>query len=223
MKLFEKFMYPILIIFLLVAIYVSHNDLHYFESTMVAQDGLFQWMTFYTILFASIMCFYRASILKPFRGGVFSGCQIAFGIVFLFFAMDEMSWLQRILGYNSPEFFQRYNTRMQVNFHHLVFYGFRLNNIIFTLAIKILATIYFLVLPFLYPRIERLRTFVNRFAIPLPSYFHTGAYFVLAGLMAFIPSEFKYVIFEFGFYWLLVLMMYHPLNDEVFSRVSLVR
>lgn len=216
-------MYPILIVFLTMAIYLSRKDLYYFESAMVAQDGFFQWMTFYTILFAGIMCIYRASILKPFRGGVFAACQIAFGMVFFFFALDEMSWLQRIIGFNSPEFFQIHNTRMQVNFHHLIIYGFRLNNLIFTLAIKILATLYFLILPFLYPRLERLRNFVNKFGIPLPRYTHTGAYLALAGLVALIPSEFRYVIFEFGFYWLLVLMMYNPLNDEVFSRISLVR
>ena len=223
MKLFEKVMYPILVIFLAIAIYISRTNLYHFESEMVAEDGFFQWMIFYTILFASAMCFYRASILKPFRGNVFAGCQIIMGLIFLGFAMDEVSWLQRLIGYNSPHFFQTHNTKMQVNIHHLVIYGFYLNNIIFTLAIKVLATLYFLVLPFFYTKLERIKSFVNRFSIPLPSYTHVGAYLILASLVGLIPSEFRYVIFEFGFYWILVLMMYNPLNGEVFSRVSLVR
>lgn len=216
-------MYPILAIFLGLAIYVSRTNLYHFESEMVIEDGMFQWMIFYTLLFASVMCFYRASILKPFRGNVFASCLIIAGFVFLAFALDEMSWFQRILGFNSPQFFQTHNTKMQVNFHHLVIYGFRVNNLVFTFAIKILATLYFLVLPFFYPKLDKIKEFVNRFAIPLPRYTQTGAYLVLAGLVALIPSEFRYVIFEFGFYWILVLMMYNPLNDEVFSRRSLVR
>lgn len=223
MKLFEKIMYPILVAFLFYAIYVSRTNLYYFESAMVAEDGFFQWMIFYTLLFASIMCFYRASILKPFRGNAFATCLIITGVIFLAFALDEMSWMQRIIGYNSPEFFQLRNTKMQVNFHHLIIYGFRLNNLVFTFAIKILATLYFLVLPFFYTKLDKIKAFVNKFAIPLPRYTQTGAYLVLAGLVALIPSDFRYVIFEFGFYWILVLMMYNPLNDEVFSRVSLVR
>lgn len=223
MKVFEKIMYPILVIFLTLAIYVSRTNLYYFESAMVVEDGFFQWMIFYTLLFASAMCFYRASILKPFRGNVFAACQVIAGFIFLSFALDEISWFQRIFGFNSPPFFQVHNTRMQVNFHHLVIYGFHLNNLVFTFAIKILATLYFLVLPFFYTKLDKIKKFVNRFAIPLPRYTQTGAYLALAGLVALIPSDLRYVIFEFGFYWILVLMMYNPLNDEVFSRISLVR
>lgn len=223
MKLFEKVMYPILILFLGLAVYYSHTDLRYFESTMAVEDGVFQWMIFYTLLFGSVMCFYRASILKPFRGNTFASCLVVGGIIFLGFALDEMSWGQRIIGFKSPEFFQTHNTKMQVNLHHLVIYGNHINNMIFTLAIKILATLYFLVLPFFYPKLEKIKSFVNRFAIPLPRYTQTGAYLVLAGLTILIPSDLRYVIFEFGFYWILVLMMYNPLNDDIFSRKSLVR
>lgn len=221
--IFERIMYPVLVIFLTMAIYMSRTDLAYFESQMVADDGIFQWMIFSTLVFAAVMCFYRANILKPFRGNVFATCQVIAGIVFLCFAMDEMSWGQRIFDFESTPFFLTHNTRQQMNIHHLVVGGFHLNNIVFTVAIKILATLYFIVLPFFYPKLEKIRGFVNRFAIPLPRYTQTGAYVVLAGLVSLIPSDLRYVIFEFGFYWILVLMMYNPLNDEVFSRVSLIR
>ena len=110
-----------------------------------------------------------------------------------------------------------------MNIHHLVIGGFHVNDIIFTLAIKIIATLYFLILPFSYKRFDRLKSFVNRYAIPLPRYTHTAAYAVIALLMSLIPSDLRYIVFELCFYWILVLMMYNPLNDEVFSRVSLVR
>lgn len=223
LKLVEKVFYPILFCLLGVAIYYSRTDLAYFESVIVADDGLFQNIIFFTILFASIMCFYRASILKPFRGSLFSGCQIILGFVFFIFSMDEISWMQRIFHYATPGFFQTHNVRGQMNFHHLVIGGFYINNIVFTLAIKILATLYFLILPFLYPRYERVRNFVNRFAIPLPRYTQTTVYVILGLFVNLIHSEFYYVVFELGFYWLLVLMMYNPLNDEVFSRKTLNR
>jgi hypothetical protein len=223
LKLFEKIMYPVLIIFVILAIYYSRTNLFYFESAMVAEDGFFQWMIFYTLLFASVMCFYRASILKPFRGAVFAASLVLAGNAFLAFAMDEMSWGQRIFNFSSPQFFLTHNTKMQFNFHHLVLNGFHINNIIFTFAIKIIATLYFLVLPFFYTKLDKIKMFVNRFAIPLPRYSQTGAYIILAGLIRLIPSDLRFVIFEFGFYWILVLMMYNPLNDEVFSRKSLVR
>ena len=169
------------------------------------------------------MCFDRASILQPFRGSLVAVCQVLMGIVFFIFSMDEISWMQRIFHYATPAFFQTYNIRGQMNFHHLVINGFYINNIVFTLAVKILATLYFLILPFLYPRYERVKNFVNRFAIPLPRYTQTTVYVILALFVQLIHSEYYYVVFELGFYWLLVLMMYNPLNDDVFSRKTLNR
>ncbi len=223
MKLFEKFMYPILLIIVFFAIYLARTDKAYFETNLAVQGGFFQCLIFGTILFASIMCFYRASILKPFRGGTFSGCLIFMGIIFLAFALDEISWGQVFFDFASPEFFASRNLHGKMNIHHLVIGGFHVNDIIFTLAIKILATLYFLILPFSYKRFDRLKSYVNRYAIPLPRYTHTAAYAVIALLMSLIPSDLRYIVFELCFYWILVLMMYNPLNDEVFSRVSLVR
>lgn len=216
-------MYPIFVILMAFAIYHSHVNPVKFEESLVAEDGFFQWTIFSTLIFASIMCFWRASILKPFRGSVFAGATIILGVIFFAFAMDEVSWFQRVFEFNSPEFFLTRNTKGQTNLHHLVLAGFYVNNIIFTIGVKILATLYFLIIPFLYPRFEKLKNFFNHYAIPIPRFTQVGAYVVLAMMVSMIKSDYKYVIFEFGFYWIFVLMMYNPLNEEIFMRKSLVR
>lgn len=217
-------MYPVLVLLLAFFIYSAKTDLNYFETELAQINGPLQWLTIGTILFASIMCFYRAHILKPFRGGVFSACSIAAGFIFLIFALDEMSWGQIIFNYPTPELIKMRNAEGEMNIRHLVVWGFEIADIIFTLGIKILATLYFLILPFLYSRVEKLKVFVNRFSIPLPRYTQTGAY-VITGLLVYylIPVGARHFVFEFVFYWILVLMMYNPLNDEVFSRKSLIR
>lgn len=223
LKLLEKILYPIVFLLLGIAIYYSRNNMQYFESVIVADDGPFQIIIFFSILFASLMCFYRASILKPFRGSLFAGCQVLLGIMFFIFAMDEISWMQRIFNYTTPTFFLAHNIKGQMNFHHLVLFGFYVNNLVFTFSIKVFASIYFLVLPYLYPRKENVRNFFDKLAIPLPRYTQTTVYIGLAILVHFIKSDYFYVVFELGFYWLLVLMMYNPLNDDVFARKSLKR
>lgn len=208
---------------MVLAIYISKNNRLAFENYIVAQDGFFQWLTFSTLLFASIMCFWRANILKPFRGSLFSGVLSFLGIIFLLFAVDEISWFQRVFDFNSPMFFLKYNTKQEMNFHHLVIGSLNVNNLVFTLVVKITATIYFLVLPFLYPRSEMLASFFNKTALPVPRYSHVGGYLLLALMSGMIRSDYRHIVFEFGFYWLFVLMMYNPLNSELFSRKSLVR
>jgi hypothetical protein len=216
-------MYPLLLVLVCFSIYYSRVNPDYFEHHLAGEGGLFQWLIFSTITFASIMCFYRASILKPFRGGLFSTCLIIAGFVFLIFALDEISWGQLIFHYDTPEFIKVRNTQGEMNIRDLVIAGFEVKDIIFTLSIKILATLYFLIIPFFYKRLDQLRRFVNRFAIPLPRYTQIAAYFVMVLVMMAIPSSLRHIVFELCFYWILVLMMYNPLNDEVFSRKSLVR
>lgn len=216
-------MYPVLVVLIFFYMYHARNNPVYFESVLAREGGPLQWLIISTLFFAAIMCFYRASILKPFRGGVFAACSIFTGFVFLMFGMDEMSWGQIIFDYKTPEFIAIRNSLGEMNIRHLVIAGFEITDIIFTLGIKILATLYFIVLPFFYSRLDQIKNFVNRFAIPLPRYTQTAAYVVAAILMSFIPSDRRYIIFEFVFYWILVLMMYNPLNEEVFSRKTLVR
>ena len=216
-------MYPVLVLLIFFYTYHARNNPTYFESVLAVEGGPLQWLIISTLLFAALMCFYRASILKPFRGGVFAACSIITGIVFLTFALDELSWGQVIFNYSTPESIAMRNSMGEMNIRHLVFAGFEITDIIFTLGIKILATLYFIVLPFFYSRLDQIKNFVNRFAIPLPRYSQTAAYAVSAILMSFIPSSLRYIVFEFVFYWILVLVMYNPLNEEVFSRKSLVR
>lgn len=216
-------MYPVLVVLVVYFIYTARTNVEFFEQTLTSTGGQIQWLTIATLLFASIMCFYRASILKPFRGGVFATCSVLMGIVFLIFALDEMSWGQIIFHFETPDIFKARNSHAEMNLRHLVIWGYELSDIVFTLAIKVLATLYFVILPFFYSRLEQIKKFVNRFSIPLPRYTQTGAYIVAAASMYLIPSAQRAEVFEFVFYWILVLMMYNPLNSEVFSRKSLVR
>lgn len=216
-------MYPVLVVLVFFFMYHARNNSMYFENELANESGPLQWLIISTLLFAGLMCFYRASILKPFRGAVFASCLFLAGIVFFTFALDEMSWGQILFHYKTPELIAARNSMGEMNIRHLVVAGFEFTDIIFTIGIKILATLYFIVLPFFYSRLEQIKKFVNRFAIPLPRYSQTAAYAVAAILMSFIPSSLRHIVFEFVFYWILVLMMYNPLNEEVFSRVSLVR
>jgi hypothetical protein len=195
----------------------------YFENVLAREGGSLQWLIIWTLFFASVMCFYRASILKPFRGSGFAGCLVLAGIIFFAFGMDEMSWGQIIFHYKTPTWIAERNSMGEMNLRHLVVAGFEFTDIIFTVAIKIVATLYFILLPFFYSRLDKIKNFVNRFAIPLPRYTQTAAYAVSVILMSFIPSPLRHIVFEFVFYWILVLLMYNPMNEEVFSRVSLVR
>lgn len=224
MKTFEKVMYPLLIIILVWVVYVSRTHASYFESQLVAEDGLVSWAIFWTLMFASLMCFYRVIILTPFkRGSIFYSMLTLQAVVFFLFALDEVSWFQQVFQYETPAFIGRRHVTGQMNLRQLIIFGTPLNDVVFTLGVKVIATLYFLIFPFFYSRLDIIKNKFNQFAIPLPRYTQVGAYAILALFMLIINSENRHIVFEFCFYWILVLMMYNPINDEIFSRKSLVR
>lgn len=146
------------------------------------------------------------------------------GFVFVFGVGEEVSWGQRIFGFKSPQFFIDYNTQGEFNFHNLRFgktatsKGFRVNRIIFGTGLGIMVAIYFLIFPVLYRKKEAFKNFINRFALPLPRNYHIIAYLILFGLVQLIPTPKKGEILEFGGCWIFLLMMFEPLNREIFSR-----
>tara|TARA_Y100000590_G_scaffold281237_2_gene316330 strand:- start:221398 stop:222048 length:651 start_codon:yes stop_codon:yes gene_type:complete len=211
----------------LLGIYFSRTDLRYYEGTYVVEDGFIEYLTVLALFMCGFLCFYRASILRPFKKPLFIFSLIFMGLVFVFGVGEEISWAQRIIGFETPEFFKKYNTQGEFNFHNLRFgggasnpgeKGFRVNRIIFGTGLGIGVAIYFLILPVLYRKKENIKKLINKFALPLPRNYHIIAYLILFGLVQLIPTSKKGEILEFGGCWIFLLMMFEPLNREIFSR-----
>jgi hypothetical protein len=223
MRLAEKVSLLIVAIFVAVGVYMSRVDLSWYEGFYVREDGLIEWLTVAALLLSSFTCFYRAKILASFRSPVFILCLILGGFICLFGVGEEISWGQRIFDWKSPEFFLSNNSQGETNIHNLVVDGKKINKIIFGTFLGICIVFYFLILPFLYRKLEKVKSFVNKFAIPIPKWGHVAAYLALALACEFIAGGKKGEILEFGGCWIFALMLLSPLNTVVFSRKSFER
>ena len=199
----------------------SQIDRLLYEGTYAVEDGLVEWLSVLALSLGSITNFYRAYILKPFRSKRFIIMLTLLGGLFLFGFLEEISYGQRIIGFESPAFFKEHNTQMEFNLHNLKFGEARINKLIFGTFLGICIVIYFLIMPFIYCKKEQVKNFVDGLALPVPKWFHIGAYLLLALLAEFIASEKKGEILEFGGCWIFFLMTVRPYNREVFSRRSL--
>ena len=54
-----------------------------------------------------------------------------YGLAYIWVAGEEISWGQRILGFESPEYFQNNNDQQEFTFHNLVISGVKLEELIF--------------------------------------------------------------------------------------------
>lgn len=226
-KLLERLSFIFVFTLCLLGVYYSKTDLSFFEGSYVKEDGPLEWLTVVALLCGSILCFYRARILKPFKDGKFIFGLYFLSALFFFGLAEEISWGQRIweawFDFKVPEFFLKYNSQGEMNIHNLRFGGVKINKLIFGLFLGIMIVFYFLILPFLYRKKESIKKFVDSWALPLPRIYHILAYVSLAVIAEFIEGGKKGEILEFGGSWIVLLMIFEPFNREIFSRISLKR
>ncbi len=226
-KLLEKLTFIFVFTLCLLGVYFSRTDLKFFEGVYVREDGLLEWLTVVGLLIGSLMNIYRARILAPFRQKRF-----VFGLYFLaaffFFGLaEEISWGQRIweswFDFKVPSFFLQYNSQGEMNIHNLRFGGVKINKLIFGTFLGIGIVFYFLILPLLYKRQAKVKSFIDSIAFPLPRGYHIIAYISLAILAECIAGGKKGEVLEFGGTWIVLLMIFEPFNREIFSRRSFKR
>ena len=226
-KALERFGFFAVFSLCVLGVYYSRTDLKFYESSYCGEDGPIEWLTVVALLLGSIMSIYRARILKPFRRRRFIFALYFMAFVFFFGLMEEISWGQRIWSalfeFQVPEFFQKYNTQGETNFHNLYFGEFKVNKIIFGTFLGIVIVFYFLILPFLYKKFEKVKEKVDSWGLPLPRVYHIIAYIILAVLCEAIAGGKKGEILEFGGSWIVLLMLFEPSNRVIFSRKSIDR
>lgn len=217
----EKISYIFVFAFCIAGLIVSHYDLHLYEGVLAREDSFIEWMTVLALMLGSALCIYRASILAPFRPWTFRLALYAMAFIFLFGALEEISYAQRLIGFDTPAFFKQYNTQGEFNLHNLRFGDFKVNRYIFGTLLGIFAACYFLVLPLFYKKSARLRGVIDNWAIPLPRLAHIILFAAVAILSKFIAGGKGGEIREFGLCWIFILMCFAPANREIFSRTIL--
>jgi len=184
----------------------------------IREDGLAEWLTFVELLMMSI---YSFTILLNFNRGSETRAArrvwLFMGALFLFGAMEEISWGQRILGIQSPEWFLKHNRQGETNIHNLVIYGVKLNKLVFGSILGIFVAIYMLAMPLLYRLNKRYKDFNNRWGIPVPQNYQILLFIIINIILQYHLGLAKKVseLRELSncFFFLLILM--HPYNQEI--------
>ncbi len=163
--------------------------------SLTKEDGLIQYMGALFFLFCSIIfliCFrIKRSIFYLF-----------FGMLFLFGFLEEVSWGQRIIGYETPNFFHKYNLQDEFNIHNLKWFhgkdvsgakkGFWGKLLNMDRLFSIFWLSYCVALPVLYRIRYQFSGWINKYNIPIVP-LSLGMLFLLnylvsKGLELWIPS-----------------------------------
>lgn len=139
------------------------------------EDGLAENLTVLFLLGASGIALYRA-FHPPVSGKSFYlFTWIFLSLLFFFAAGEEISWGQRIFGFETKGIFQSNNLQQETNLHNLELGGVKINKLIFSQLMGVGIGIYFLLLRPLSLKWNALQRLIGFFHLPLPRWNHVVA------------------------------------------------
>lgn len=149
-------------------------------SRLLVEDGIVEWMQFLAFSLTSGLLGYVA-IDRYKTEGFNLGVLVLAGLTGLvaLAALEEISWFQRILNIQSPEWFLQNNRQAETNLHNLGFGEESLHKAVLLKIIVISGLIHNLFLPLLALKRPAIRDFVERFGLYLPPLAASVPYLVL--------------------------------------------
>lgn len=214
----EKVVLSFVFICILIGVVWSRISDSSFKHYYVREDHFIEWMQFIGLFLGAMLCFYRTWILRHKRSVIFLLATFVLGALFFFGAGEEISWGQRIFGVQSSEFFLKNNAQGETNLHNLVVGGVKINKLVFGLILSIVVGIYFIILPVLYRKFSLAKKWINRLAMPLPTWAHIVSYLLVFGLSELTGSGKRGELLEFGGIGVFLLMLLYPLNREIYYQ-----
>ena len=203
----------------LVGVWTAVTNTPYFDEVYTVEDGVIEWYTVDALVMCAAVCGWRLFRLRNVRSPLFLGVLGFLTLLFLFGAMEEISWGQRMLGRESSEFFLENNAQGETNFHNLVVGETKINKLIFSRFLGASIITYIVIFPILYAKAAWVRRLASSLAVPVPKWTYVISY-LLVGLSYPLLDPFttkKGELLEFGGCFLFLLILAFPKNSELYD------
>ncbi|MEI4262731.1 hypothetical protein [Roseovarius sp. D0-M9] len=186
----------------------------YFTLSFAREDGPVEYGTAVLLLVASgVMASHALSLWRQGRRGA-ALLTALYGLLFFFAAGEEISWGQRIIGWDSGEFFLENNKQDETNLHNLMVGDVHLTKSLFGPVLTICILLYLVALPLIYPKGGRIARLADRMAVPVPWLKHAAIALVASIIIAVLDADRKWEVYEFIFSLLIVSIFLLPQNPS---------
>lgn len=137
---------------------------------LLVEDGWVEWLQFLCFSVLALLLVLAALERWTRRTGAGLDAAVIAGVaaVVAFVALEEISWFQRVLNVESPEFFRNNNRQRETNLHNLALGDSSVNKRVLVKIIFVVGITHNLVLPLLARRNSRLRGWVESWGLYLP-------------------------------------------------------
>ncbi len=203
-----------------VLLYVDKEAFHAYTQ----EDHFVEWLQVVVIVIMSAYSFAMShAFSRTERGRAAKRLWLFLGFLLIFGIMEEISWGQRILGIESPEWFLKHNRQGETNVHNLVIYGVNINKLVFGTILGGLMGVYLVVVPLLHRFNARFKNFINRWGVPVAQNYQIILFIANSIIVELHRSLSGKVgeLFEFCNYFTCLLILMHPYNKESFPLKGL--
>lgn len=200
----------------LIVFHILQTDV--FHTVYAIEDGPAEWSTA-VLLFLSFTVLARQALRFGTAGNRRAIVTMAVGAFLFFFASgEEISWGQRIFGWEAGEFFTENSYREETNLHNLKVGEVRLVKVLFGNILTVVLLGWLVGLTLLYARAARIAAWADRWAIPVAGYRHAVLVLAASVVIALVDLQRKWEIYEFIFALTALSIFLYPQNPHVFAR-----
>ncbi len=213
----ERALMGLAVLVLLITLYYHATDHDTFKYWFAAEDGPAEWATFAFLVLGLVLLLRKAARLKARRGMGAAALMGFYAFLFFFAAGEEISWGQRIFGWEAGEFFTERSERAETNIHNMNIGGYNLNKVIFGSTLSAVLLLYLVVLPILYPRWALITRLADRMVVPVPA-LRQGALALIASLVMWYVIDLprNWEVYELVFALVASAIFLRPQNPETF-------
>ena len=202
----------------IIGVFIGRSNPELFIEKYVPEDGIIEYTTAFLLLACSILLIKRFVHFKSKKQTVWKLAMIVFAIMLFFGFGEEISWGQRIFGFETPGSLNNLNTQGETNLHNIEIGGVKINKLIFSQLLSLIMLLYFTVVPVLYRMKKGFNKLINRFAIPMPKWHHAITIVIIGLLVSLIGTEKKWELFELAFGVVAFSIILNPLNkNDIYS------
>jgi hypothetical protein len=160
------------------------------------EDGPVEYITFFGLLGVSFLLFYRFLSFRQNQTLFWKAVTLGAALLFIFGAGEEISWGQRLMGWETSEAMAALNSQNETNLHNIKINGVKLNKIIFTNGLGLGLGIYFIILPLIASKKPKFMLTLAKAGIPVPRWAITLTFLAAVLLVLLIPQSNKWETLE---------------------------
>jgi hypothetical protein len=208
----DRLLLALIVLTLAASAVIAWRAPEYFQFTFAAEDRLVENATAIFLAVASLVLLSNAARLASRGARRAAALTAVYALLFFFAAGEEISWGQRIFGWEPTEFFAEHNYQGETNFHNLMVGEVRLAQVLFGSVLTTVLLLYLVVLPLLYPRVGWVARLADALAVPVPGLRHGVLALLASGVVAAIQVPRNWEVYELVFALLATAIFLAPQN-----------